>query len=110
MVVSMRALDSGVACAAHSSSGRHVGYAAEMSTNLPFTAGSHFTNALLSATIGRMTVVPSTSLPAVPGLSPSIVASSDRTKGFMRSTWLGPRRQPRHVPYCSRFASIPHAL
>src|SRR5262249_7964570 len=68
-VESMRAFDAGVAMAVHSSSGRHVGYAGEMSTNLPFTFGSHFTNSLLSLTIGSTTVVPVTFLPVVPGLS-----------------------------------------
>src|SRR5262245_49694612 len=68
IIVSILAFDSGVAIAVHSSSGRQVGYAAEINTNLPFTAGNHFTNSLLSATIGRMTVVPMTSLPAVLGL------------------------------------------
>ena len=85
IVVSMRAFDSGVAIAAHSSSGRHVGYAGEMSTNLPFAFGSHFTNSLLSFTIGSTMVVPVTFLPPVPGLSPRIVASSVRTRGLTRS-------------------------
>ena len=43
----------------------------EISTNLPFAFGSHFTNSLLSVTIGRTIVVPVTFLPPVPGLSPS---------------------------------------
>jgi len=68
IVVSIRAFDSGVAIAAHSSSGRQVGYAGEMRTNLPLTFGSHCANALLSDTIGRITVVPMRSLPPVPGL------------------------------------------
>src|SRR5215208_562173 len=110
IVVSIRAFDAGVACAVHSSSGRHVGYAADIRTNLPLTFGSHFTNSLLSATIGRMTVVPVTSFPPVPGLWPSVIASSERMRGLIRSMWLCPLRHPRHVPYCSRFASIPHDL
>src|SRR6266496_3005483 len=28
----------------------------------------------------------------------------------MRSMWLTPLRHPRHVPYCSRLASMPHDL
>src|SRR6185295_11599657 len=86
--VSIFALDAGVACAVHSSSGRHVGYAAEMRTNFPRAFGNHFTNSLLSLTIGRMIVVPMTSFPAVPGLYPSVVASSERTRGLIRSMWL----------------------
>src|SRR5215470_3649935 len=56
IVVSMRAFDAGVAVAAHSSSGRHVGYAGEIKTNLPFAFGSHFANSLLSFTIGSTIV------------------------------------------------------
>ena len=67
-VMAAHALDAGVAISAHSLSGRQVGYAAEIRTSLPFTLGNHFTNALLSGTMGRMMVVARRSRPAVPGL------------------------------------------
>ena len=49
-----------------------------------------------------------TSLPPVPGLQPSIVASSERTRGAIMSTWVCPRRHEFQVPYCCFSAGIPH--
>src|SRR5690606_10225708 len=42
-----------------------------------------------------------------PRLHASIIPSSDRTLGWIRSTCVMPRRQPFHVPYCSFRASTP---
>ena len=90
------------------SSGRHVGCGNEMSTNLPFACGSHATNAALSATSGRTTTGARTGRPfGVGGLQASIVPSSVRTRGDTRSMCVLPRRQPRHVPYCSLRAAMP---
>ena len=72
MSESMRALDSGVAFAAQSSCGRHVGNPAEIMTSLPLAFGSHATNSVESLKRGRMIVSSVTSLPPVPGLYPTI--------------------------------------
>src|SRR6187399_62143 len=110
MSESMRALDSGVAQRIQSSDGRHVGKAGESSTTLPRAFGNHATNSVLSLNFGRMIASAFTGLAFVPGLQASIVPSSERVRGATRSMCDTPRRQPRHVPYCSRLASIPQDL
>src|SRR5579862_8242815 len=105
MSVSMRAIDSGVPQRFQSSDGRHVGHDGESRTILPFACGSHFTNSVLSRNFGSTIASALTGLPFVPGLQASIVPSSERTRGCTRSMCDTPRRQPRHVPYCSRFKS-----
>ena len=103
----MRSCDGSVAFCAQSSGGLHVGMGADTSTSLPLACGSQRTNSELSANRGSTTVVAVTSFPPVPGLYPTIVPSSDRTRGATRSMCDVPRRQTRQVPYCSFFASIP---
>src|SRR5947208_3651692 len=110
MTVSMCAMDAGVAYLYQSSLGRHVGHAGDRSTTLPRACGSHFTNSVESLNLGRTIASAVTGTPFVPGLQASIVPSSDRVRGPTRSMCEVPRRQPRHVPYCSRLASMPHAL
>ena len=106
----MRAIDAAVAQRFQSSDGRQVGHAGESNTILPFAFGSHFTNSVLSLNFGRTIASAATGVPLVPGLHASIVPSSDRTRGATSAMFDVPRRQPRHVPYCSRFASMPQAL
>ena len=110
MDVSIRAMDAGVPKRSQSSDGRHVGQAGESSTILPLAFGSHFTNSVLSLNFGSTMASAVTGLPLVPGLQASMVPASDRTRGWRRSMCDVPRRHPRHVPYCSRLASMPHAL
>jgi hypothetical protein len=83
--LSIRTLDAGVAFCSQSSVGRHVGCAPATSTNFPLALGSHATNAVLSANRGKMTVVAVRSFLFVPGLNPSIVPSTERTRGAIRS-------------------------
>src|SRR6185503_7160163 len=109
IIVSMRARLAGVAYLTQSSDGRQVGHAGEISTILPLAFGNHFTNSVLSLKRGRM-IVSAVSGALVPGLHAIIVASSERARGDTRSMCDGPRRQPNQVPYCSRFASMPHDL
>ena len=106
----MRAFDAGVAKRNQSSEGRQVGHDGERSTIFPLACGSHFTNSVLSLNFGSTIASAVTDLPLVPGLHASIVPSSERTRGPTRSTCERPRRQPRHVPYASRRASMPQAL
>src|SRR5215510_3361606 len=106
----MRAIDAGVDQRCQSSLGRQVGHAGESNTILPRACGSHFTNSVLSLNFGKTIASAVTGVPFVPGLHASIVPSSDRTRGETRSMCETPRCQPRHVPYCSRRASMPHAL
>src|SRR3954468_11864230 len=110
MSESIRAIDAGVAKRYQSSLGRQVGHAGESSTILPRACGSHFTNSVLSLNFGRTIASARTGVPFVPGLHASIVPSSERVRGATRSMCDAPRRQPRQVPYCSRFASMPHDL
>ena len=110
MSVSIRAIDSGVDQRNQSSLGRHVGQAGESITILPRACGSHFTNSVLSANLGSVITGAVTGRPFVPGLQASIIPSSERTRGVTRSMCETPRRQPRQVPYGSRFASMPHDL
>ena len=58
---------------------------------------------------GSNTTSPSTSRPSVPGLHASIIASSERTRGAMRSRCVGPRFHELHVPQRSFRAEIPQA-
>ena len=73
-------------------------HAGESITIFPFTAGSHFTNSVLSLNFGSVITSAVTGRPFVPGLQPSIVPSRDRTRGSTRSMWDTPRHHPRHVP------------
>ena len=82
-----------------------------MSTSFPFACGNHATKAELSATSGRMTPRARTGrLRGVGGLQASIVASRVRIRGATRSRCVLPRRQLRHVPYCSLRTGMPHAV
>ena len=96
--VSMRAMDSAVDHRNQSSDGRQVGHAGETITILPLALGSHFTNSVLSLKRGSTIASALIGLPFVPGLHASIVPSSVRTRGLMRSMCDVPRRQPRQVP------------
>ena len=99
--------DSAVAHLAQFSSGRQVGCAKEISTNLPRACGSQAANSCSVRKSGSTTAGPCTGWPPVPGLHASIVPSSVRTRGCTRSTCVMPRSQPRQVPYCSARAWIP---
>ncbi len=96
--VFMSEYSAGVAFTAHVVSGRQVGCPTETSTNLPFTVARKFWRSPGARKVGIVITSPSTSLPPVPGLHASMIASSERTRGEMRSTCVGPRIQLRHVP------------
>ncbi len=87
---------------------RQVSSGIDASTKAPLSDDSARAMAAESAATGRTTTLASTGRPLVPSLQASSVASRVRTLGWIRSTWVKPRSQPRQVPYCSLRASIPH--
>ncbi len=91
---SSRAIDSGSANSSHCACGRQLISGSTTATNLPRTCGSHASKSAGALKSGNATTSPSTA-PFVPALHASMVASSVRTRGRIRSTCVMPRRQPR---------------
>ena len=96
-----------------SESGRQVGCGMLTSTSLPFTPPSQRAKPALSPIVRRPAERSrrrrSCRRRASRALHACIVASSTRRRGATSSSPLGPRVQSRQVPYCSFFASTPHA-
>ena len=78
---------SGVAWSSHDWSSLQVGSGNDIATALPATDGSQASNSSRDPTWGSSTTSASTG-PSVPGLQASIIPSSERTRGAMRSMWL----------------------
>src|ERR1043165_5088952 len=76
------------------------------STNFPLARFNHAATPAAEASVGSKITSPSTFLPLVPGLQPSMVASRVRTRGEIRSTCVGPRSHQVQVPHCCFSALI----